>query len=388
MGRILICADSRFPKGDAGANRIQYIAKALIEAGHTVFVIACGLSTAQGRKQFSDIWYRNVSYSENRVCRLVEKKITCGLKMLTLLKKEKPTQDDIVVLYGSNSLFLQPIVEFCRKKKIKTYIDVVEWHQPFQYTFGKWDPRYWSNNYAFEKLTLKAGNVIVISELLRQYYVSHGCVSEVFPIMIDSTEHADYVVGREIRHKIHLIYPGNPQTKDDFRTMIKGIAGLSAEFQKRMVFHVTGAKQETLLSLLEDDRDLLLKLEHCVKIHGWMEYEELVQLYKECDFLYMSRPDNRVTQANFPSKMPELMAYGIIPMGTKVGDYINYLHDGVDSIHIEENTPEACTAALTRAIEMEWNALETMRVNAQVAARENFDYRRWVSRLADFVNNI
>ncbi|MBQ7792107.1 MAG: hypothetical protein IJ367_01265, partial [Clostridia bacterium] len=52
--KIYICASAHFPHGDAGANRIQYIAQALMEASYEVVVLSCGKtpSNATGKNGY------------------------------------------------------------------------------------------------------------------------------------------------------------------------------------------------------------------------------------------------------------------------------------------------------------------------------------------------
>ena len=45
--RLFICADRNFPRGDAGANRILFMAKALQEKGWNVTVISTGKKNEQ-----------------------------------------------------------------------------------------------------------------------------------------------------------------------------------------------------------------------------------------------------------------------------------------------------------------------------------------------------
>ena len=45
--RVFICADRNFPRGDAGANRILFMAKALIEKGWHIIVISTGENNPQ-----------------------------------------------------------------------------------------------------------------------------------------------------------------------------------------------------------------------------------------------------------------------------------------------------------------------------------------------------
>lgn len=389
--RVFICADVDFPRASAGANRIHYLAKALQESGNDIYIFSCGKlpldENADGFGDYYGLSYKNINNSTNKFKRIFNRKFFVGFKILEFLKQMSPTQQDVVILYGSNSFFVEPIVKYCVKNNVKTYIDVVEWHQPFQYKFGKLDPRYISNDRTFTKLALKAGNVISISELINEYYMSHGCNTEVFPIMIDSLECEKVNSNRSNKERVNFIYPGNPMAKDDFCTMIKGIAMLDKESQNKMLFHVTGVREEVLRTIMGSESYLLDSLNHCIKLHGWMDFNELVSLYADMDFLYMSRPDNVVTRANFPSKMPELMAYGVVPIGTKVGDYYKYLTDGSDSILFKENTENYCAEALIRALSLSKEELRTMREKAKKTAEINFDYRRWISRLTGFVNN-
>ena len=45
--RLFICADRNFPRGDAGSNRILFMAKALQEKGWNVIVISTGKRNKQ-----------------------------------------------------------------------------------------------------------------------------------------------------------------------------------------------------------------------------------------------------------------------------------------------------------------------------------------------------
>ena len=131
-----------------------------------------------------------------------------------------------------------------------------------------------------------------------------------------------------------------------------------------------------------------VRLGDTVCFHGWMEYDELIELYQSVDFLYMSRPDNLVTRANFPSKLPELMAYAVAPIGNRVGDYYEYLTDGVDSVLFDKNTPEDCVTAIRRVIAMSKEERQSMCQNARNTVCEKFDYKKWANKLDGFMENL
>ncbi len=386
--KIYICASAHFPHGDAGANRIQYIAQGLKLASYDVFVLSTGQTpktavATDGWFSYADLPYRNLELTNP-----IKEKLLSGYLMVSLLKKCGVTKDDIVYIYGSNSLFVSPVLNFCRRHKIKTVIDVVEWHQPFQYSKGEKDIRYRSSNKTFTKLSPKTNGIVSISECIRDYYTKKGCYTKVFPVIIDAENIPFDMTKKSQDDKIHLIYPGNPMYKDDIGVMLEGLALLSKEEQSRITMHLTGVKEAKLRAFLGDGQEVFDRLGDTVCFHGWMEYDDLIALYQSVDFLYISRPDNLVTRANFPSKLPELMAYAVAPIGNRVGDYYQYLTDGVDAVLFDKNTPEACCEAIRRVIAMSKEERERMCLATRNTVCEKFDYRKWETQLKEFMENL
>ena len=386
--KILICARAHFPHGDAGANRIEYIAQALSLASYEVVVLSCGKTPDTAVFENGYVSYQGFRYKNLELTNPKKEKLLSGYLMVSLLKKCGVQKNDIVYLYGSNVLFVSPILKFCQKHNVKTVIDMVEWHQPFQYPKREKDIRYRSANKTFKKLAPQTNGIVSISECIRNYYTDQGCYTDVFPVIIDADSISYDLNKKSQDEKIHLIYPGNPIHKDDIGVMLEGLALLSKEEQCKITMHLTGTKEKKLRAHLGDGQSVFDRLGEVVCFHGWMEYDELIALYQSVDFLYMSRPDNLVTRANFPSKLPELMAYAVAPIGNRVGDYYEYLADGVDSVLFDKNTPEDCANAIRRVIAMTGEERKTMCQNARATVCEKFDYKKWVKKLDEFMENL
>lgn len=386
--KIFICASAYFPHGSAGANRIEYIAQALSLASYDVIVLSCGRTPKDAIVENGYVSYRGFYYKNLELTNAKTEKLFSGYMMASLLKKCGVKKEDIVYIYGSNSAFVSPVLHFCKRRKIKTVIDVVEWHQPFQYPKGERDIRFKSSNKTFTKLSPKNDGIVSISECIRDYYTKQGCYTEVFPVIIDA-ESISYDLNKKSQNeKIHLIYPGNPMYKDDIGVMLEGLALLSKEEQRKITMHLTGVKEEKLRAFLGDKASVFDSLADVVCFHGWMEYDELIDLYQSVDFLYMSRPDNLVTQANFPSKLPELMAYAVAPIGNRVGDYYKYLTDGVDSVLFDRNTPEDCAEAVRRVISMTCEERQAMCLHARKTVCDKLDYKKWTKKLDEFMEHL
>lgn len=387
MKRIFLCAERFFPRGDAGANRVLYIAKALQNQEWKVIVLSIGKNHEEhytGTGYFyEDIQYENITCMMSGAVQKVERLLFNGIKTVALLKKYSLTNTDKVYIYSSTAQYTSAVLQFSKKCGAAVVTDVVEWHQPFQFKYGKYDPRYSSFMKCFNKLFVEAGNVIAISEMLKSHFKEKGCNVLKLPIFIEPRESFSY---KPEEGKLNLIYPGNPYRKDSLEMMIEALNMLSSEDQSKICLHLTGVTRQ-LLEQSVPGKEYLLDLD-CVRIHGWMEYQELMDLYQSIDFALIARPDNIVTRANFPSKVPELMNRGIPVIINSIGDIVEYLRSDQDAILIEETTSEACFAALRKCLFKDKDELENMHRAAFESAHRIFDYRQNESKLDFFFSKI
>lgn len=357
MQRIIICADRNFPRGDAGSNRILFMAKALQETGWDIFVISIGhneekyYDSTLGCFVYEGVKYRNIDISSNKYIRKLQHNLLDGKNTVKMLQNLNVNTNDIILLYSSLYSFSSAVIAFGNSIKCKIACDIVEWHQPFQFKGGKKGFRYKAYNKFFEDLVPKTKNVIVISKCLDQHFSSIGCHTTLIPIYVDTDNREPWKKEIDCNH-LNLIYPGNPYKKDDMLSMLQAIEMLKDEDKKYVKFHLTGVDKGLLYSSIAGNEKLLDSLmdRGTVHIHSWLEYDELLKLYQKIDFALLARPINKVTESNFPSKVPELMSKGIPVITNRVGDIVQYLEDGQDAILYDEPTAEACKKAIQRAI--------------------------------------
>lgn len=387
MKRVFLCAERFFPRGDAGANRVLYIAKALQNQGWKVIVLSIGKNHEEhytGTGYFyEEIQYENITCMMSGAVQKVERLLFNGIKTVALLKKYSLTNTDRVYIYSSTAQYTSAVLQFAKKRGAAVVVDVVEWHQPFQFKYGKFDPRYRSFMKCFNKLFIEAGNAIAISDLLKSHFTEKGCNVLKLPIFIEPRESFSY---KPEEGKLNLIYPGNPYRKDSLEMMLEALNMLNSEEKRRICLHLTGVTRQ-LLEQSVPGKEYLLDL-NCVRIHGWMEYQELMKLYHSIDFALIGRPDNIVTRANFPSKVPELMNRGIPVIINSVGDIVEYLKPDKDAIFIEETTSEACFTALRKCLCKDRDELENMHRAAFESAHKIFDYKLNESELDFFFSKI
>ena len=110
-------------------------------------------------------------------------------------------------------------------------------------------------------------------------------------------------------------------------------------------------------------------------IHPWLEYQDLVKLVKQMDYLFIAREITQTTLTNFPSKVPEMAFYGVIPLVSRVGRLYRPVFDRWKrQVDVLKAVRRKTVKALRRAIGLSKEKRSEMRLNARKTAEEKFDY--------------
>lgn len=396
--RLFICADRNFPRGDAGANRILFMGKALVEKQWDVIVVSTGRTYEKDfcledqTYYIEGVEYWNLRVSANKIIRKINRILFDTKRVVQILKKYEITSNDRVLIYTGNYFWGSGISNFCRKQNIPVAFDVVEWHQAFQFKNGNDDIEYKLYKKLFDQIFREAGNIIAISRTLEEHFRELNCNTIRIPIYANSDNvKENFEVTKQHSDTLNLIYPGNPYRKDDLLSMLQGIKRFYEEVSSKVKFHLTGVSKELLYSCIPENPTILTELlsKGVVVIHGWMEYDELIKLYDTIDFVLIARPINIVTKSNFPSKIPELMLHRIPAITTCVGDIAEYLTNGADSIVYDGEGEESCYLGIKEAWKVkESGMLKDMKNSAFKSACTTFNYHQCGELLSNYFKDM
>ena len=383
--RIFICGDFKFPHGDAVANRMHYIARMAKDIGIEPYIISAGENSREewdiDEKVYvhDGIKYKNVKRRAGNPRDFMQR----GIHAAQFLKDENVSSKDIILI----SSIWPHYTYFLRKKvgeQLNIFFDVMEWFQPFQFKGGRFNFWYESYNYYFEHTVMSGNGVLVISHELENYYKKRGKKVFCLPLVLDPYNYP--CKERKASDKLKFIYPGNPGRKDAMNVMLKGLNLLKGEERNKIEFHITGVKRETLEQILDKEKNLLDKTKDIVSFHGWLSYSDLYDLYNQMDFFLLAKEDNLVSRSNFPSKVPELMSCGVIPVMNEVGDIGAYLKDRTDCILYSKCRPEDCAIGIKQALSIREKDLKKMKSAARKTAEEKFNYRNWSNATMTFLS--
>lgn len=375
--KALIITSNRYPRSGAASNYIQYFSLMLKECGYEVTVAGVrNEEVLNGEKKDNNINVINVIPQSNDLLRRFLNKFMYKILLSRIIKKCCLSESDIVIDYSCDHRIYETVLNVKKQKRFLFACCPTEW-----FPKDKYDGDFEEYTYINERLRSKCDLIFPISDKIENHYKEKGCKTFKVPIMCDSTEY-NYIPKKKEKYK--LILPANGKMKDALSEMLLAVSEILSEEIEAFEFHITGVTKEQIIEIIGED--VFSKISRAFVIHDWMKYEELVQLYQGVHYLLLAREDNQMTQSNFPSKIPECMCYGIVPIMSNVGDAPKYyLKNKINSIVFEGHTVDSCKQAICAAVELKWNAYRKLSESARRTAETQFDYRRWNDRISEVI---
>lgn len=387
MKKAFIYGWFSFPRGGANANYVQYLALALMQAGFETTVIcniaqrgACEHDVQSGLYKYNNIPVEFIRESGIKAIHYVQFNFFRGQVYVDALKRAGAAHGDWLIAYCTDAVELRPVFEYADKVGAHTAICLPEYYTREVFSSDKQYRQYIS---CMVNLVPKADVLFPISEFIYKKYNKNK--SMLLPCMADTSEYL-YQRGNRKSEKIQIIYATNGWVKDSLKEMLYSLLLLPRKDRSHIRLHLTGVKPTSIAEI--NNKSIEELMGEVIEIHPWMTYEQLVKLYMNMDYIFIARPDTPFFQANFPSKIPEAMTYGVIPIVSKVGDYTSYyLTDGFDSIQFEGHNSDACAKALARAIYTPDEVVESMREHARETVKKRFDIGVWSEAIKNFLDN-
>lgn len=377
--RVFIVSTQKFPRGDAGANYIQYLALALMDAGMDVIVIGCKV----GNTKLENGNYKGIQYCVGPIPNSWERGVFYPKKFYQKVANIfNINKSDYILSYASN---YNTLIFFSKKVNGRhVFLIRVEDMQPMQYKYGRYNLNYIFLQKAIRFACKRCAGTLAISKKIYEKDKKRGGQSMVLPILADPYEY-EINIDKDKGNPIELIYPGLKvnRLEDDVETIFKAIANLSIEYRNKLKLNITGMDENKIKSVMDKKTYELIK--DNLVIHGFLDYRDLACLYQKMDFLVLPRKNNAITEANFPSKIPELMSYGVIPICTEVGDYTaNYLSSETALIVCDSSVFNYRTA-LEKVVLMDDFEYKKMRQAARKLVEEKLYYKLWGKKILDFI---
>lgn len=385
MRRVFVCGHFNFPRGGATSNYIQYFGAALTMAGNEVHLITTKNKEYCQSDEYKGIHIHEIKFDDRKIASYIDFKTGLKNKIITVLQQLKPTSKDIIVIYSHNLWLHKALQKYGRENCVKVGSIVVEYFSSEDYKNGRFDLEYIKNRFLNLHVIPYEDFVFPISSYICDKFSNGIAKQMVLPIMADPYEFQ--YIPKEVCDTKRFIFPANGKMKDALCNMVLAIMSVLKNEQLDVEFHFCGIKEKDLRRYANLNQSQTL--DKRIIIHKWLEYDELVELYKKMHFLLLARDVTEMTKANFPSKVPELMCYGVVPIVSRVGDYTKYyLENGKDCIVMNGSSVSIISDAIYYGYHLTNEQYKRMSNNARKLAEDRFWYGVWAEKIDTFMEKL
>lgn len=384
MKRVFICGYFNFPRGGAASNYIQSVSNVFKNIGYVVYIISNVNEKAisSQTKEYKGLYITPYSLSNTKLGHYIQYNFGMGKLIKKILEQNGLSSDDIILAYSRDYSTLVNILKVAKTTRAKTGICLVEWFGKREFNRYLFNIQYWNSEICFYFLNRRFDFILPISTYIDDYYKAKACKTFVMPCLIDTKEFG--YTEKKVNDRKIFIFPGNGKMKDSLYEMIIAYSMLSEYEIAQVEFHICGVGK--LAKQIIKEHNLENSPAGKIIIHDWMPYEELIDLYQKAHFMLLARDISRMTLANFPSKIPETLSYGIIPICSRVGDYTKlYLEDGENSLIMDGCNVNTILQGIRRALAMTKQEIIDYSNRCRITAETKFDYRQWVKPLENFL---
>jgi len=372
-----------FPYKLTAANeKNSLIAKALIFADYDVYLTS-KVTNNSGRDfegTIDRIYYRNFSHNQLKT-RFIQYifGVISETRFLLLLKKEYKS----IYLIGSYTSIVRYLLYsiFCKIFRINLVLNIMEWHIATNKDLSI--PRR-VNAFLFDKYAfrLSKGTIaiseFIISNLKRNKsntkFLLIPALTDVFKI--DNIEESQ---GAKFNY---ILYCGGIVYNEVIETVINTFKELKNGIHLVLILHGHNLLEEKLRNKIANDV-------YSDKIHvlSNLNYSSLIQYYKNAAVLLVPLRNSIQDKARYPQKIAEYSACSRPILSNEIGQVGSDFHHKTDIYYANSFTSNDLAEGIKLILQDEKLA-EKISNNARKKAERYFDYKNYIKKLDQFLNNL
>ena len=377
---ILFVVTCSFPLGEASSIRAINLARMIVAAGYSLYIIADSKGTDCNDVpcEYECVADKAKSFSQRN---------SIAKESVKRIKNYCDNHPVDAILMNARYDRFDSVLNFCKKKKIPLYIESCEWYHYGNFKLKFLDYRFWLNQKMIMLGFRRIDGFISISRLLDEHNKRWGGKSVRVPTIMD----VDQIVYRTKaikRDKIEFVYSGNPGVSKELLAPMISILANNREIKEKVVFHIYGVNRSQVLKNKKVNVQMLRSAGDSLIIHGRVSQEEIGSIVMNADFQLFIRPDRKSSNAGFPTKLGESMAVGTPVISNLTGDIGLYLNDGYNGYIVEGNTPQELERTITNILSLNQEEYESLRNNARMTAEQYFDYHKYIDYIANLFGGL
>lgn len=384
---IVMHTISKYP-GSASANRINALAHSLKELGYKVIILCKYNSDSKELKTGDSYYYNGIEFRPYKDKKKITNKLINRFLFLSVLKENFDSEElkRVKCIYFTHKNYTLLTMLSLKKNKIKSVVDVTEFHEPFQFKYKIFDIKYLIHLFNIKLVIPNSQNIISITTYLKNIYDNKSKNTIVVPPQIIIN---DYKAHNDLEYNpVKFMYAGTITNKDYIGEILEGLCLLSEKDKHKVKFEIVGGSEEDFKKEFSNWFKYMNELKNVLTITNRIPKKELEKKLSNVHYTILLRPRRRYSEAGFPSKVPESLAAGVPVILNETSDLKDYIKDGVNGFIIKDFSALEVSEAIKSALSLNRTQYKNLSTNAYLTAKNNFDYTANLGELAKFLKNL
>lgn len=272
---------------------------------------------------------------------------------------------DVVVDFGYSELL--PLL--LRMKGVDVYYEITE-NPEISLTTNRY---FGSSVSSFIKNCKKLSGLFVISQALKDYFISKGVQSDLIHVINMTVDIQRFSsVNKQDSVDTYIAYCGTvSNNKDGVDQLIKSFAVVHAnhpELKLYIIGQIPAINEKNSNMALVGQ----LGIKDSVVFYGPVPADEMPRILSDATILALDRPDNKQAKYGFPTKLGEYLITGNPVVITRVGDIPLFLSDQESALIAEPDNVESFSQKLSWALDHPLEA-KAIGENGRRVAIKNFN---------------
>lgn len=381
---ILCVGGFEMPDGNAAAQRVMGNAKAFRDLGYDTFFV--GLSRKKELcntiDEYEGFKYVNLDYPEK------SKEWFSYLTSIKQYDEYLKKQPDIIIAYNFPSMSLNKLYRYCKKNNIKLIADCTEWYDAngsvvFRLVKGldTW--------HRMKQVHPKLDGLIAISDYLYDFYnPKMGNVVNI-PPLVDLEMHKWKLVNEEKIYDediLRIIYAGSPGkgSKDRLDFILEALSQVKNENNINFIFNVIGISKKEYINIFGSS--IPDNIINNVSFKGRISHSDTINEVKDSHFYLFVRDISLANKAGFPTKFSESISCGTPVITNSSSNIKQYVINGENGFILDDFSMEELKHLLKMIMTLPKSQIVLMKKNCSQS--KLFDYRNYISKFEDLINNL
>jgi|GEM_PF-6449250 len=374
-----------YPGENACANRLNKLARSLIAAKHVVRIVSVSYQETSSHilcghdvdgVEFIKICNRHRSWDFSRCFMLVNDACSLYRSLVAINSKDRV---DLVLGYGEQSIRYFFVRRFCTGKNLPFIADLTEW-LPFDFR------RFLSVQY-LDHLFFRVGVLSRITGAVGiSSYLFEQCKKRNVPAIIVPSlcaEGTNSANSSAKRLGFAIGYIGQLFHRDDPIPMLEAVEGCLRKWPE-LKFHIIG-KIHHRVSMPEAVNKLAIMESEQVVVTGFVPREEYENLLDTMDIFILLRTRGVLSEASFPTRLPEILSKGKPVIISDVGDVSRYLTHNKDAYIVPSGNHSDSIAEGICRLRCDDGLYGSIANGALAAASKKFYYMNYCQLLHRFI---